>query len=109
VRTFQILSEIQSNEINIYQFPTDDETVSDVNTKMNQHVPFRGCPEAGKRFKINGKNARVRQYPWGAVQVDNESHCDFVRLREMFAARKYGKIYGSVRTPLIMKLIADNG
>ncbi|THD23661.1 Septin-2 [Fasciola hepatica] len=78
----RILSEIQSNEINIYQFPTDDETVSDVNTKMNQHVPF-AVVGSGEEIKINGKNARVRQYPWGAVQVDNESHCDFVRLREM--------------------------
>jgi len=26
---------------------------------------------------------RSRQYPWGTVQVENESHCDFVKLREM--------------------------
>ncbi|VDP85812.1 unnamed protein product [Echinostoma caproni] len=78
----RILSEIQSNEISIYQFPTDDETVSDVNTKMNQHVPF-AVVGSGEEIKINGKNTRVRQYPWGAVQVDNEAHCDFVRLREM--------------------------
>ncbi|KAA0198512.1 Septin-6 isoform D [Fasciolopsis buskii] len=78
----RILSEIQSNEISIYQFPTDDESVSDMNAKMNQHVPF-AVVGSGEEIKINGKNARVRQYPWGAVQVDNESHCDFVRLREM--------------------------
>ncbi len=32
---------------------------------------------------MNGRTLRVRQYPWGCVQVENESHCDFVRLREM--------------------------
>jgi len=26
---------------------------------------------------------RARQYPWGVVQVENENHCDFTRLREM--------------------------
>lgn len=33
--------------------------------------------------KVNGRTLRVRQYPWGCVQVENEAHCDFVRLREM--------------------------
>ena len=26
---------------------------------------------------------RARQYPWGVVQVENENHCDFTKLREM--------------------------
>merc|ERR1719283_438737 len=26
---------------------------------------------------------RARQYPWGVVQVENDSHCDFTKLREM--------------------------
>ncbi|KAL7825983.1 hypothetical protein SRHO_G00337210 [Serrasalmus rhombeus] len=26
---------------------------------------------------------KARQYPWGVVQVENENHCDFVKLREM--------------------------
>ncbi|KAG5444871.1 cell division protein [Opisthorchis viverrini] len=78
----KILSEIQSNEINIYQFPTDDEYVSELNAKMNQFVPF-AVVGSSEEMKIDGKPMRVRQYPWGAVQVENELHCDFVRLREM--------------------------
>ncbi|KAF5395055.1 hypothetical protein PHET_08427 [Paragonimus heterotremus] len=31
----KILSEIQTNGINIYQFPTDDVSVSEVNAQMN--------------------------------------------------------------------------
>ena len=31
----QIMEEIQQNGINIYQFPTTDETVADLNRKMN--------------------------------------------------------------------------
>lgn len=26
---------------------------------------------------------RGRAYPWGVVEVDNEEHCDFVKLRQM--------------------------
>lgn len=26
---------------------------------------------------------RGRSYPWGVVEVDNEHHCDFVKLRQM--------------------------
>ncbi|KAF8568798.1 hypothetical protein P879_02577 [Paragonimus westermani] len=77
----KILSEIQSNGISIYQFPTDDVSVSEVNTQMNKLVPF-AVVGSGEEIKINGKSVRVRQYPWGAVHVDNETHCDFVWLRE---------------------------
>ena len=34
-------------------------------------------------IKVGNKNVRARQYPWGVVQVENENHCDFTRLREM--------------------------
>ncbi|XP_045691155.1 septin-10 isoform X4 [Phyllostomus hastatus] len=33
--------------------------------------------------KIGNKMVKARQYPWGIVQVENENHCDFVKLREM--------------------------
>lgn len=33
--------------------------------------------------KLGSKMIRARQYPWGIVQVENEAHCDFVKLREM--------------------------
>lgn len=33
--------------------------------------------------KVGNKLTRARQYPWGLVLVDNESHSDFVKLREM--------------------------
>lgn len=33
--------------------------------------------------KVGNKLTRGRQYEWGVVSVENESHCDFVKLREM--------------------------
>jgi septin 7 len=32
---------------------------------------------------LDGREVRGRAYPWGVVEVDNEEHCDFVKLRQM--------------------------
>uniref|UniRef100_A0A8C8AEG3 Septin n=1 Tax=Otus sunia TaxID=257818 RepID=A0A8C8AEG3_9STRI len=78
----KIMSELVSNGVQIYQFPTDDETVSKINTIMNGHLPFAVIGSM-EEVKIGNKMVRARQYPWGIVQVENENHCDFVKLREM--------------------------
>ena len=31
----------------------------------------------------DGREVRGRAYPWGVVEVDNEDHCAFVKLRQM--------------------------
>jgi len=78
----KLMSELVSNGVHIYQFPTDDETVSDTNAAMNQHLPF-AVVGSNDEVKIGNKMVKARQYPWGTVQVENENHCDFVKLREM--------------------------
>uniref|UniRef100_A0A3Q4H589 Septin n=1 Tax=Neolamprologus brichardi TaxID=32507 RepID=A0A3Q4H589_NEOBR len=66
----------------IYQFPTDDESVAEINSTMNSHLPF-AVVGSTEEVKIGNKMVKARQYPWGTVQVENETHCDFVKLREM--------------------------
>lgn len=78
----KIMSELVSNGVQIYQFPTDDESVSEVNSSMNSHLPF-AVVGSTDFIRVGNKMIRARQYPWGTVQVDNEAHCDFVKLREM--------------------------
>ncbi|CAL7945218.1 unnamed protein product [Xylocopa violacea] len=78
----KIISELHNNGVHIYQFPTDDESVAEVNTSMNAHVPF-AVVGSTDFVRVGNKMMRSRQYPWGTVQVENESHCDFVKLREM--------------------------
>ncbi|XP_055694456.1 septin-2 [Lutzomyia longipalpis] len=78
----KIIDELHANGVHIYQFPTDDESVSEVNTAMNAHVPF-AVVGSTDFIRIGNKQIRARQYIWGSVQVENESHCDFVKLREM--------------------------
>lgn len=78
----KINQELAANGVHVYQFPTDDESVSEVNATMNAHVPF-AVVGSTDMVRIGNKTVRARQYPWGTVQVENESHCDFVKLREM--------------------------
>ncbi|KAL5234737.1 PREDICTED: septin-2 [Diuraphis noxia] len=78
----KIITELRSNGVQIYECPTEDETIADVNSNMNSHVPF-AVVGSTDFAKVANKMVRARQYPWGTVQVENESHCDFVKLREM--------------------------
>lgn len=59
--------ELQSNGVEIYQFPVDDESVAEVNTSMNSHIPF-AVVGSTDFVKIGNKTVRARQYPWGTVQ-----------------------------------------
>uniref|UniRef100_A0A4X2K8U6 Septin n=1 Tax=Vombatus ursinus TaxID=29139 RepID=A0A4X2K8U6_VOMUR len=78
----KLMSELVSNGVQIYQFPTDDETISQINSSMNGHLPF-AVVGSMEEVKLGNKMVKARQYPWGIVQVENENHCDFVKLREM--------------------------
>ncbi|KAF7702389.1 septin-8-A-like isoform X1 [Silurus meridionalis] len=78
----KIMSELVSNGVQIYQFPTDDEAVAEINSSINALLPF-AVVGSQDEVKVGNKLVRARQYPWGVVQVENESHCDFVKLREM--------------------------
>ncbi|KAL3267278.1 hypothetical protein HHI36_011409 [Cryptolaemus montrouzieri] len=78
----KIMAELKNNGVQIYEFPEDDETVSEINSTMNSHIPF-AVVGSTDFVKVGNKMTRARQYPWGTVQVENESHCDFVKLREM--------------------------
>lgn len=51
----------------IYQFPTDDESVSEINTNMNTHLPF-AVVGSTEFVRVGNKMMRSRQYPWGTVQ-----------------------------------------
>ncbi len=36
-----------------------------------------------KEYEIGGRKVRARKYPWGFVEVENEEHSDFIKLRQM--------------------------
>ena len=46
-------------------------------------VPFAVVGANSEVPTIDGRKVRGRRYPWGVIEVDNEEHCDFVKLRQM--------------------------
>merc|ERR1719296_476148 len=78
----KVMAELKDNGVSIYKFPVEDETVAELNKDMNNQVPF-AVVGSNDFVKVGNKNVCARQYPWGVVQVENENHCDFTRLREM--------------------------
>ncbi len=46
-------------------------------------VPFAVVGANAEVSTPEGRKVRGRRYPWGVIEVDNEEHCDFVKLRQM--------------------------
>ena len=46
-------------------------------------VPFAVVGANSEVTAADGRKVRGRSYPWGTIEVDNEEHCDFVKLRQM--------------------------
>lgn len=46
-------------------------------------VPFAVVGANYEVTNSEGRKVRGRRYPWGIIEVDNEDHCDFVKLRQM--------------------------
>ncbi|KAI9595012.1 Septin-domain-containing protein [Syncephalis fuscata] len=71
----RILADIQFHKIQIFQAPQyeydDPETIAENREIMRLN-------RRGWRRQVRG-----RQYPWGVIEVDNEEHNDFVKLRQM--------------------------
>ncbi|KAF3925843.1 Septin-7 [Dactylellina cionopaga] len=82
----RILSDIQHHSIQIFEGPRyeldDDETIAENNEIMSK-VPFAVVGANSEVTDNNGRLVRGRRYPWGVIEVDNEEHCDFVKLRQM--------------------------
>lgn len=78
----RIITELDSNGIEYYKFPVDDPETAEVNIAGNSLLPF-AVVASNEFIRIGSKQIRARQYPWGAVHVENEAHCDFIRLRDM--------------------------
>lgn len=52
---------------------------------------------------LDGRTVRGRSYPWGIVEVDNEDHCDFVKLRQMLVRTYMEELREHTNTALYEK------
>ncbi|KAF4989462.1 hypothetical protein FDECE_14717 [Fusarium decemcellulare] len=82
----RILADIKYHGIQIFEGPRyeldDEETIAENNEIMSK-VPFAVVGANNEITSADGRKVRGRAYPWGIIEVDNEEHCDFVKLRQM--------------------------
>ncbi|XP_014259056.1 septin-2 isoform X2 [Cimex lectularius] len=82
----RILSDIEENNIQIYQFPEcdsdEDEEFKQQDRELKASLPF-SVIGSNTVIEVGGTRVRGRQYPWGVVEVENPKHSDFNKLRNM--------------------------
>lgn len=78
----RIRAEMQYNNIRVYPFDNEDyeEEERELNERMRTLIPF-AVVGSEKSVVIDGKQVRGRKNRYGVVNVENESHCEFVHLR----------------------------
>ncbi|XP_022058553.2 septin 5b [Acanthochromis polyacanthus] len=82
----RLREEIDKYGIKIYQFPDcdsdEDEEFKQQDRELKESTPF-AVIGSNTVVEARGQRVRGRLYPWGIVEVENPSHCDFVKLRTM--------------------------
>ena len=98
----RILDEIAKHNIKIYQLP-DVEEDEEEDYKEQTRVLKVKCPfslfkmsffdfqesipfavvGSTQLIEVKGKKVRGRLYPWGVVELENDEHCDYLKLRTM--------------------------
>ncbi|UTT91621.1 hypothetical protein NDA17_003816 [Ustilago hordei] len=78
----RIRAEMQYNNIRVYPFDNQDyeEEERELNERIRTLIPF-AIVGSENSVVIDGKQVRGRKNRYGVVNVENESHCEFVHLR----------------------------
>ena len=61
----------------------EDAETMDEAEEIASKIPFAVVGSDQVVVTPDGREVRGRSYPWGVIEVDNEEHCDFVKLRQM--------------------------
>ncbi|KAK9388112.1 Septin-domain-containing protein [Lipomyces mesembrius] len=82
----RIRADLDYHRINLFETPRyevdSDETMEEKTTIISK-IPFAIVGATSEVTTPDGRVVRGRKYPWGVVEVDNEDHCDFLKLRAM--------------------------
>ncbi|SCW02273.1 LAFE_0F02806g1_1 [Lachancea fermentati] len=79
---------IEAQEIRIFTPPLDDSSSPDPALmeharQLIESMPFAIIGSEEKYDNGQGQMIAARKYPWGLVEVENDSHCDFRKLRSL--------------------------
>ncbi|QPG76325.1 Cell division control protein 12 [Brettanomyces nanus] len=75
---------IEAQNIRIYSPPieADDQAAAEHAKQLIESMPF-AVIGSEEDFEVDGKMVKGRRYPWGFVEVENDQHCDFRKLRSL--------------------------
>jgi cell division control protein 12 len=75
---------IEIQDIRIYSPPMelDDQAASEHAKQLIESMPF-SIIGSEEEFQIGNQLIIGRKYPWGFVEVENDQHCDFRKLRSL--------------------------
>jgi cell division control protein 12 len=75
---------IEVHDIRIYSPPMelDDQAASEHAKQLIESMPF-SIIGSEEEFDVNNTRVIGRKYPWGFVEVENDQHCDFRKLRSL--------------------------
>ncbi|KAJ2517900.1 Cell division control protein 3 [Coemansia sp. RSA 1939] len=118
----RVLADINYHGIHIFKPVSDQyddpETIAD-NKAIAAKIPFAVVGSEKLVQRPDGARVRGRQYPWGTIEVENETHNDFVSLRQMLLRTHMEELrdetdvslYESYRTQKLLALghVQDNG
>ncbi|ODV64013.1 septin CDC11 [Ascoidea rubescens DSM 1968] len=80
-----IMEDLKHYNIPIYNFPYDldydDEETIDANTALRALIPFAVVGSNDEITGPDGDLIRVRQYPWGTIDIEDPDQSDFITLR----------------------------
>ncbi|ODV80358.1 Septin [Suhomyces tanzawaensis NRRL Y-17324] len=76
---------IEAQDINIYTPPLelDDPASAEHSKQLIESMPFAIIGSEEEYEVAPGNFVRGRKYPWGLVEVENDQHCDFKKLRSL--------------------------
>ncbi|RKP22657.1 Septin-type guanine nucleotide-binding (G) domain-containing protein, partial [Syncephalis pseudoplumigaleata] len=78
----RIKEELAFHDIQLYPYESeeDDETECELNRAIKERIPF-AVVGSEKNIVVDGKEVRGRRNRWGVINVEDETHCEFVHLR----------------------------
>ncbi|RKP05656.1 septin, partial [Thamnocephalis sphaerospora] len=76
---------IDDQGIKVYTCPidSDDESTTRRNRTTMNAMPFSVIGSDEDVKASDGRVVKGREYPWGVAEVENEEHCDFIKLRNL--------------------------
>ncbi len=107
----RVLADIAHHRIEIFRAPIyeneDEETVQE-NEAIAGKIPFAVVGASSAEVDTpDGRRVRGRAYPWGVIEVDNEEHCDFVKLRQMLIRTHMEELKEHTHTVLYERYRSD--